>query len=88
MTLSVTAALVVGCLVAWLLFPWIFNDHRDFFDCMRKARSSRSYWLRWKRPDQWAEAATADAKLLLYFILSFGSMCVTYYALRSLLGNQ
>jgi len=84
----VIVPLVVGGSVAWLLFSRIFDGCHDFFECCRKAGRARSYWLWWKRPDEWAEAATADAKLLLYFILSFGSACLTYYSLHRILGQE
>lgn len=84
----VIASLFVGGFVGWLLFSTIFDGHHDFFECLRKARSSRSYWLRWKHPDEWSEAATADAKLVLWFILSFGSTCLTYYVSHRVLGTE
>lgn len=82
--MRITIAIVISLLVAWRSFHFFFEDFYDFLSSFGKARGSRNYYLWWKEPRQWSEAATACAKVTLYLALVMGSGFLTYYSVRKI----
>ena len=73
------ASILVGALVAWLLFKVFFEDFGDFMECVR-------YWF---TPDiisafrgEWTEDQWASMKLFLYLGLSIASGILTNVGLH------
>jgi hypothetical protein len=75
------ASILIGLLMAWLLFRFFFDDFGDFMECIR-------FWL---TPDivslfrgEWMENEWATMKVFLYFGLSVGSGFATNFGLHRL----
>jgi hypothetical protein len=79
----IAVSILVGCLMAWLLFRSFFDDLADLMECVQ-------YWL---TPDiisvfrgEGTEDRWAQMKLMLYVGLSVGSGFATYFGLQKLFG--
>jgi hypothetical protein len=83
----VAISIAVSLLVAWRSFHFFYEDIYDLLDSWSKGRQYRNYYLWWKEPRQWSEAATATAKMMLYLGLVLASGFVTFYVLRKILSE-
>jgi len=79
----IAASIVIGLVVAWLLFRVFFNNFADFTECV-------GYWF---TPDiismfrgEWAEDRWASLKLFLYVALCVASGFATSIGLHKLFG--
>lgn len=79
----VATSILVGCLMAWVLFRIFFDDLTDLVECLR-------FWV---TPDiisafrgEWAEDQWAETKLFAYLAFSVGSGVATYFGLHKWFG--
>jgi hypothetical protein len=79
--------IAVSLLVAWKSFHLFYEDVHDFLNSWSKGREYRNYYLWWKEPREWSEAATATGKLTIYLALVLGSGLLTFYGVRKIWGE-
>ena len=79
----IAASIVVGLLIAVLLFRSLFDGLEDLLECLKSYLTPDIFAVfRGELDEQW----WAKAKLLLYVGLSAGSGVLTYFGLHKLFG--
>ncbi len=79
----ITASIVVGILMAALLFHSLFDGVDDLLDCLRSCLTPDIFAV---FRGEWDEQVWAKAKLFVYVGLSAGSGALTFFGLHKLFG--
>jgi hypothetical protein len=79
----IVASILVGLLMAWLMFRVFFNDLNDFVESIGLSLTPEIISA---CQGEWGESKWASGKLLLYFGICIGSVFGTFYGLHELLG--